>query len=104
MVFLSNHRCELICRSLLADWNDNNEDLKRGRYAIEGELPANFLVPGTYLIQVHSSRYGIIDYGFNEMVTHMIQIKATDNYNISHVGEKPSGVVLLNPNWTVVKK
>lgn len=101
--FLKSSIGELITRSLLADWNEKYENMKRGIYVMEGTIPANFLVHGNYTIQMHASRYGIKDYGFDEIMSHNITVTASERFNRAHIGENTFGTILLNAAWKIAK-
>lgn len=102
-IFLKSSIGELITRSLLADWNEKYENMKRGIYVMEGKIPANFLTHDNYIIQIHSSRYGIKDYGFDEIIGHNITLIGSTRFNRAHIGEKTFGTVLLNAAWKIAK-
>lgn len=102
-IFLKSSIGELIARSLLADWNEKYENMKRGIYIMEGTIPENFLAHGNYTIQIHSSRYGIKDYGFDEIMSYNITVTAPEKFNRAHIGEKTFGIALLNAGWKIAK-
>jgi len=100
-VFIKNSSGELLIRSLHADWDASCENIKAGRYLLSGEIPDRFFVEGNYLLQVHSSRYGIKDYVTCERTTTPIKINFPHQYNPAHIGERPFGIVILSQNWNL---
>jgi lipopolysaccharide transport system ATP-binding protein len=100
-LFINNNLGELLNRSLLADWDSQYANLKKGRYRIKGQIPANFLVAGNYIFQVHSSIFGIRDFGLSEPSSVPVTILSSLDYNTAHLGEMSFGSVLIKQNWQV---
>lgn len=99
--YLKNTLGDVILRSLIADWNPEYENLKRGRYSVKGRIPERFLTTGIYVVELHASRYGIRDYGLDELVRVEISVRASTKFIADHIGERPSGFITLDPDWTL---
>ena len=97
--FVKSQYGELITRNLLADWNGEYDNLKKGRYVIGTSIPYAFLTTGSYVIEVHSSRYGIVDYGTCEATSTTIQINAPINFNPQYPSERSFGTILWNQKF-----
>lgn len=99
--YLKNTLGDVILRSLIADWNPEYENLKRGQYSVKGRIPERFLTTGIYVVELHASRYGIRDYGMDELVRVEISVRASTKFIADHIGERPSGFITLDPGWTL---
>ena len=99
--FLKNSLGDMILRTLIADWNPEYESLKKGRYRVQAQIPKQFLTTGNYILELHSSRFGIRDYGFDELIRAEILVRASSKYIANHTSEKAYGFVTLNPGWTL---
>lgn len=100
-IFIKSVTGDLICRSLIADWDENLTFLKKGRYNIRCSIPPDFLVAGEYYIQVHCSRYGITDYLLENYLNKAVLVKPPIRFNPGYIGEKPFGLVFLNSPWHI---
>ena len=100
-VFLRSSFGECIFRSLLADWDPSMETIKKGRYLCKGKIPPNFVAQGNYSLELHSSRFGIKDYGFGDLLKIPMLFKFPSNFNMAHIDEKPFGSVMVNSAWTL---
>ncbi len=101
--FVKGNTGELLLRSLLADWNEDYEDIKAGKYCVTGIIDRAFFIEGSYLFELHASRYGIKDYGVNKRISIPIKILSPAEYNTAHIGEPHVGVVLAHDEWTINK-
>lgn len=102
--FIKNLYGELLNRSLLADWDVRYTTMEKGRYKIEGHIPENYLVAGTYNAQVHSSRYGLVDYGIDEATAVSFTVLPPQEYNQAYIGETVFGTTLIRQKWEMVRK
>lgn len=100
-VFLKNQYGELITRSLLADWQREFSSLTKGLYRMTGKIPNNFFAAGTFHLSIHSSRYGLVDYGTEEETRVTITVRQSLEYNQAYIGEEAYGIVLTNSNWNL---
>ena len=98
-IFLKSNLGEYIFRSLIADWEDEFESLRKGRYICSGQIPANLISCGSYMIELHSSRYGIKDYGFGDLIKVQLTVNFPSTYNTAHIDERSFGSVIINPSW-----
>jgi lipopolysaccharide transport system ATP-binding protein len=64
-----------------------------------GQIPANLIAAGNYVIELHSSRFGIKDYGFGDIITQQLIVKFPFTYNTAHIDERTFGSVIINPSW-----
>lgn len=97
--FIKNSSGDLLTRSLLADWNEKHTFLKKGRYTLKGIVPAYLLVAGSYILQVHTSRYGIRDYGTCDLSSTPIIVLPPNDYNTNYMGENIFGNIMIKQNW-----
>ena len=100
-IFLRSPIGECIFRSLIADWKADFESLKKGKYICIGQIPANLIAAGNYIIELHSSRFGVKDYGFGYLIRTKLTVKFPDIYNTTHINERTFGSVIINSNWTL---
>jgi len=92
----------VISRSLLADWNPDQVDARRGSWVLEGHIPANFLAPGRYALTPHASVFDVVDYGFDEPLRRDIAVRAPARFNQAYPREtarRLTGAVLLDAGW-----
>lgn len=99
--FIRNGFGELLNRSLLADWDMSKTLISKGRYRLSGHIPPYWLVAGNYTVQVHSSRYGIVDYGLEDLTSIPITLYAPTDFNQAYTGEKIFGSMLIKQNWNL---
>ncbi|MFL9879117.1 polysaccharide ABC transporter ATP-binding protein [Herbaspirillum rhizosphaerae] len=89
---------ELVTRALLADWDSAAEDASIGECVVRATIPARFLIAGSYVLEVHCSRFGIGDF-FADAASFPFRMRASTLYNTQHANEQTFGFVYLNPNW-----
>ncbi len=98
-VFLKSNFGECIFRSLIADWKEDFESLKQGKYICVGQIPSNLISAGSYILELHCSRYGIKDYGFGDLIKIQLVVKFPFVYNTAHIDERTFGSIIINPEW-----
>nr|WP_263402927.1 polysaccharide ABC transporter ATP-binding protein [Pseudanabaena sp. UWO311] len=98
-IFLRSITGECIFRHLIADWKADFESLKKGRYICMGQIPPNLIAAGSYIIELHSSRYGIKDYSFGDLIRALMVVKFPYTYNTAHTDEQAFGSIIINSNW-----
>jgi len=89
---------ELVTRALLADWEPATEHAVAGEQVVHAKIPARFLVAGSYVLEVHCSRFGIGDF-FADAASFPFRMRASVLYNVQHANEQTFGFVYLNPSW-----
>jgi lipopolysaccharide transport system ATP-binding protein len=94
---------DTLLRTLAADWNPALASLEKGRYSFTATIPRNFLVEGSFLFEVHCSRFGITDY-FASDVTMPFRVRRSKCYNVQYPGEEAFGQVHLADAWVVETK
>jgi ABC-type polysaccharide/polyol phosphate transport system ATPase subunit len=100
-IFLRSITGECIFRSLIADWNPEFENLVKGKYICEGQIPARLVVAGTFVVELHSSRFCIKNYAMEEVLRLSIVTKFPSDYNIIYPDEQVFGSVFINSNWSL---
>jgi lipopolysaccharide transport system ATP-binding protein len=90
---------EILSRSLLADRAPELENVSPGIYRIKSRIPGDFLVAGDYVLEVHSSEFGVRDF-FSNNALQPFRIAQPSLYNVQHVREQAFGHVYLDPKWT----
>jgi lipopolysaccharide transport system ATP-binding protein len=101
--FITTLAGDLILRSLLADWQPDYEVMGKGRYEARCQIPPKFLTAANYILEVHCSRYGVKDYGFNSLTQQQIAVAIGSDFNRAHLGERTFGFVLIDPKWWLEK-
>jgi len=97
--FLKTNLGDALTRALAADWDPESALIDPGLYEVSGRIPANFLVEGGYVFQVHCSRFGIRDY-FDDLISIAFKVRRSRDYNCQYPGEEPFGTIHLNPGWS----
>ncbi|MBD2655391.1 ABC transporter ATP-binding protein [Synechocystis sp. FACHB-383] len=100
-IFLKTVLGDIVFRSLLADWNEKMEFIAKGRYLCFGKIPKKFITAGNYILELHSSRYGIKDYNFGDFVHFQLVVKSPIDFNPEHIGERSFGIVLVDCQWSL---
>lgn len=95
---------EMLVRCLLADWDSSASVLDAGKYTISYRIPRNYLASGSFIFEPHLSRFGIIDYKFEEKISYLININEPSAFNPSHRGERAFGSLLFSEAWRVCKE
>ncbi len=101
--FIKTQHGDLIARNLLADWDEKYDKIEKGRYTIKAVIPASFVTSGNYLLEVHSSRYGIVDYGTCEATSTLVQINAPLKFNPQYPSERNFGTILWDNQIKLAK-
>lgn len=101
--FVKNSLGEILTRCLLADWDTSMSTLNDGKYEISITIPKNYFTNNIFIFEPHISRFGIIDYKFEEKVSYLINIIEPPDYNPSHRGERAFGSILFSNTWRINK-
>ncbi|CAH1662222.1 ABC transporter domain-containing protein [Hyphomicrobiales bacterium] len=88
----------VIARALFDDWDVEKSRFPMGHFVLEGIIPANLLVHGEYIFEVHGSRFGTCDY-FGEAGQLSFRVAEAKDYNVAYKGEQPFGYVHIDPQW-----
>lgn len=89
---------EIVSRSLLADHAPELENVTPGTYRLKAQIPSNFLVAGDYVLEVHSSQFGLRDF-FDRDALQTFRINRPSSFNVQHHREQTFGYVYMNPHW-----
>lgn len=89
---------EMLLRSLLADRAPGMETVNPGTYRLKAQIPADFLVAGDYVLEVHSSQFGVRDF-FASNALQPFRIARPRLFNIQHECEQTFGHVYLDTQW-----
>ena len=101
--FVQTPAGENICLCLLADWDEQYVFMQKGAYHIKATIPAGLLFHGSYAITLHSSLFGIKDYGLSTKVYKNITVTNPSNFRKTYLSERHAfGNVILNPNWEIL--
>ena len=90
---------DVLFRSLMADWNPDLENIQKGRYRAGMSISAYTLAPGSYIVNVHSSRFGLRDYLYYFYIDAPISVRAPADYNQAHMGEPFVGSMMAGSRW-----
>lgn len=101
--YIKDQYDQLISRKFLADWDSKYENIRQGIYKMKAQIPPRFLTSGNYQIEVHSSRYGIIDYMFGKETSNPIKVLAPSHFNLAHINESSLGYILWNDQPELLK-
>ena len=93
---------DTLLRALAADFDPRMAHVEAGEYEVRCRIPANFLVEGNFVFEVHCSRFGIRDY-FGEKVAVPFRMRRARGYNTLYPGEEPFGMIHLDPGWSLTK-
>lgn len=91
---------EIVTRALLADRAPELESVQPGTYRLTGAIPADFLVAGDYVMEVHCSEFGVRDF-FNSEALQPFRVAQPGRFNVQHSREQTFGHVYLDPAWRV---
>ncbi len=100
-VFLKDELGDLISRSLLTDWNKEAHSFNQGKYKISGSIPSKMLTAGNFFLQIHTSTYGLKDYGTEEATSTLFKTNNPKEYNSLYTGEPRFGVVINPTVWGI---
>jgi lipopolysaccharide transport system ATP-binding protein len=89
---------EIVTRALLADLAPQREDIEEGTYRVRASIPADFLVAGDYVLEIHCSEYGVRDF-FGSRALQPFRMSRPALFNVQHERERSFGVVHLDPQW-----
>ena len=90
---------EIVCRTLLADWNPGLEKIEVGSYRIVGKVPENFFTEGSYYFEVYYQK----NYDVSIPTSTLVKITRSSEFNINHLDEPPAGYVLHNAKLVIEK-
>jgi lipopolysaccharide transport system ATP-binding protein len=91
---------DILIRSLLADRNPEMENARPGTYRLQAQIPADFLVAGDYVLEVHGSQFGVQDF-FSSNALQPFRIARPKLFNIQHEREQAFGHIYLDPGWSL---
>jgi len=96
---LKNQFGEIISSFLLADWDKDYENMQKGRYRLETNIPAKTLFMSDYVVEVYTGRYGV---GGHDLSCTAVDIKVSvpSGYNAAHPTEKRPGYFLWNGSYS----
>lgn len=91
---------DTLLRALVADFDPAFATIEPGIYDLGCRIPADFLVEGQFLFELHCSRFGIRDY-FDNRASVPFRVRRSSRYNALYPGEEPFGLVHLQPGWSM---
>ncbi len=91
---------EIITRILLADRSPELENVEPGTYRAKARMPAEFLVAGDYVLEVHSSQFAQRDF-FASNALQPFRITRPKMFNVQHEREQTFGHVYMQPHWKI---
>ena len=100
-IYLRGVLGDVILRSFVADWNPEAESLERGRYEARLDLPGKLLSPGNYVVQLHASRYGLVDYLGKFNIEKSMTVLPPLDFNLAHMGESFESTILMGNRWEI---
>jgi len=100
-IYLRSMLGDTILRSFSGDWNPQAESLQQGSYEACLDFPGKLLAPGSYVVQLHASRYGLVDYLTKFNIERSIIISSPLDFNLAHVGEPLGSMILMKNKWEV---
>ena len=74
-IFLKSPAGDVIFRSLIADWDPGLESLPAAHFVFRNRIPPGLMAAGNYTVELHCSRYGVMDYRVDEKVSYLISIR-----------------------------
>jgi len=103
-IYLRGQLGDTILRSFITDWNPELENITCGSYEACLEIPAKLLAPGSYNVNLHASRYGIVDYLDRYNIERHISVSPPIDFNVAHKGEVFNSTILMKNEWRVAGK
>lgn len=100
--YIKTNLGDTLLRALAADFDPKASRVEAAEYEVKCRIPANFLVEGHFLFELHCSRFGIRDY-FDNKVSIPFRVRRSRSYNTLYPGEEPFGQVHLDPGWSTRK-
>ncbi|TAF63063.1 MAG: ABC transporter ATP-binding protein [Cytophagales bacterium] len=101
--FIKDYQGQLILRTLLADWQPEYENLTKGVYEVKTKISESTFTTGKYIVEVHTSRYGIKDYETDTITSTLISIASPTDFNNAHLGENTFGYLHTKEKFEIVK-
>jgi lipopolysaccharide transport system ATP-binding protein len=93
---------EMVFRSLMADWDPSLETLQEGAYTCQLTIPGCLLSKGAYVVRLHTSRFGIIDYLAQYPVEQELAVRFPRGYNEAHPAEpEDNASIILGEPWSL---
>jgi lipopolysaccharide transport system ATP-binding protein len=102
-IYLRGQLGDPILRSFITDWNPELENIKCGGYEACLEIPSKLLAPGSYNVNLHASRYGIVDYLHRYNIEKHIIVSAPVDFNVAHMGEVFDSTILMKNEWQITR-
>lgn len=100
-IFIKDDMGELVARSLLTDWDGSTGNLQKGIHKLKSFISANVLTAATYTFQIHSSIYGLKDYGIDHLTSTTIKVANPLGFNPLYPGERKFGHLINRNPWTI---
>ena len=91
---------EMLTRALLADRSPDKENVTPGTYRLRAQIPSDFLAAGDFVLEVHSSQFGIRDF-FGSNALQPFRIARPPLFNSQHDREQTHGHIYLDPHWNL---
>lgn len=103
-VYLRTLMGEEVIRSFITDWNSDLEKLEKGVYSISISVPECLLNRGNYIIELHASKYGVINYFHSKNVIFKeVFVELPERYNLAHTAEVFDANIILKNEWDLHK-
>lgn len=103
-IYIKNSLGDILFRSCISDWQPDLEKIEKGEYEARLEFPGKLLRQGSYFINMHLSRYGILNYMREQNLEKTITVGSSAFYNQAHPTEKPEGQLLLDKKWDFIRR
>lgn len=88
----------LVTRPLMGDRAPERESAQPGTYRLRAIIPAEFLVAGDYIVEVHCSEFGVRNF-FPSPALQSFRVDQPPLFNAHHPDEPPYGFVYVDPSW-----
>ncbi len=102
-IYVKNALGDAIIRSFLADWQPECEKLSAGHYVATLNFPDRLLMPGSYHITLHASRFGTVDYLTKYNVSKAVIVAPSVFFNQAHPNEGTGATILMKNQWDIKK-
>ncbi len=100
-VYVKNSLGDTVIRSFTSDWTPRAEQIKKGRYQAKLVFPDKLLMPGSYSLELHISRFAIFSYFSKYKIEKTIVIGPSAHFNQAHPTEKIGAGILMKNEWSL---
>lgn len=102
-VYVKSTLGDTLFRTFVADWHPELEKIKKGRYKALLSFPDRLLMPGSYFIELHASKFGVRNYLDKIRIEKTITVGPSTYFNQAHPTEKIGASLLMKNEWSLTR-